>query len=292
MPTLRDIKQRISAVRSTAKITSAMKMVAAAKMRRAQMAIESARPYFSKLELMVGNLISDLADSYSHDLLSQRDEVNNVALVVISSDRGLCGSFNTNLFKYVINFIKEDLPNLHPNAKISILPTGRKAVGFFRKQAYPIILNMPGIMQNLNFEDAKTIIDTLASGYISGKYDKVYIFYNEFKSIIKQVPAIHNLLPIEPGKEQKASSTDFIFEPSKKEILDVLIPKLAGIRVWKSLLESNAAEQGSRMMAMDKATTNAYDLINNLELQYNKARQAAITKEMLEIVGGAEALKK
>lgn len=290
MATLRDIRRRIGAVRNTAKITSAMKMVSAAKMRRAQNAIENARPYFSKLEDTVSNLIS-IADDYSNPFIETRSEIKNIAIVLIGSDRGLCGSFNTNLFKS-LNIHIEDFKKQYPNANFHIVPVGKKAVSFVKRFKIDTIREFSDIFSKLRFEDAQQIVASLTDLYLNNEVDKIFLFYNEFINILKQVPQLKQLFPIEPAVEQtNIKSLDYIFEPSKEQILDVLIPKLIDARVWKALLESNAAEQAARMMAMDNATSNANDLIRMLELQYNKERQASITKEMLEIVGGAEALK-
>lgn len=291
MATLRDIKQRITAVKNTAKITSAMKMVSAAKMKRAQNAVESARPYFTKLEDMVAGLIGNAGD-YTNPLSEKREEVKNIAIILIGSDRGLCGSFNTNMFKSLTLEIAETLSEQYPGANYHYIPVGKKSVGFAKKSKFDNLAEFPGIFTGLNFENATEIVSNVVDKFKDGNIDKVFVYYNRFVNIIKQIPTMNQLLPVEPKENKDAlAATDYIFEPSKSEILDVLLPKLVDIIVWRSLLESNAAEQAARMMAMEKATTNANDLIRALELQYNKARQASITKEMLEIVGGAEALK-
>jgi F-type H+-transporting ATPase subunit gamma len=290
MATLRDIRRRIAAVRSTAKITSAMKMVAAAKMRRAQNAIENARPYFSKIEETVSSLI-DLSDDYKNPFIESREEVNSIAIIIISSDRGLCGSFNTTLFKN-ISEIQDNLKKDYPKASFRYISVGKKACSHTKRAKMDVISEFPGIFNKLSFIYAQNIVNSIKELYLNKEIDKIYILYNEFVNILKQVPTLKQILPIEPVKNTNSSQVlDYIYEPSKNEILDVLIPKLIDTRIWRSLLESNAAEQAARMMAMDKATSNAYDLIRMLELQYNKERQASITKEMLEIVGGAEALK-
>lgn len=290
MATLRDIRRRIAAVRSTAKITSAMKMVAAAKMRRAQNAIENARPYFSKIEETVSSLI-DLSDDYKNPFIESREEVNSIAIIIISSDRGLCGSFNTTLFKN-ISEIQDNLKKDYPKASFRYISVGKKACSHTKRAKMDVISEFPGIINKLSFIYAQNIVNSIKELYLNKEIDKIYILYNEFVNILKQVPTLKQILPIEPVKNTNSSQVlDYIYEPSKNEILDVLIPKLIDTRIWRSLLESNAAEQAARMMAMDKATSNAYDLIRMLELQYNKERQASITKEMLEIVGGAEALK-
>jgi len=299
MATLRDIRQRIGAVKNTAKITSAMKMVAAAKLRRAQEAIMSARPYTLKLSEILTNLASASDEDFFHPLLRKPKTVRSIAIVVVSSDRGLCGSFNANLLKAAIYHIEKTLPAQFPSAKISVVPIGKRAVSFFNKRTVPIIQEYPDIFAKLDFSTAFDIASIITDGFINEKYDRVEIFGNEFKSIIKQEVKHYSLLPLDNTKsEQKAKhqdgemNNDYIFEPSRGEIMNELLPKFLNLQVWTALLESNAAEQAARMMAMDNATTNARDLIRALQLQYNKARQASITKEMLEIVGGAEALRK
>lgn len=269
-----------------------MKMVSAAKMKRASNAIESARPYFSKLEDMVSGLVAQTGDAYFHQLMTRRDEIRKITIILIGSDRGLCGSFNTNLFKSAISLIGEELKQEYPNAEFNFVPVGKKADSFIKKSTYSPIAAFPGIFTGLNFENARDIVSSVLGDFLEGRTDKVLIYYNQFINIIRQKPALQQLLPIEPNKSAKTSLTnaDYIYEPNQTGILDTLLPKLVDIRVWRSLLDSNAAEQAARMMAMEKATTNAKDLIRSLELQYNKARQASITTEMLEIVGGAEAL--
>jgi F-type H+-transporting ATPase subunit gamma len=295
MANLKEIRNRIQGVKNTAKITSAMKMVSAAKLKRAQDAIESARPYVLKLNDVLGNLVENVGESYDNPLSQKRDEVNNVAVIVVTSDRGLCGSFNTNLIKESWAFVSETVKQNHPNAKIDIVACGKKAVGFYKKQSdFEVIANYPDIFAKLEFDTAKKIVDEVKETYISGNYDRVFVLVNEFVNVVTQVPKRHQLLPIETSSEENEESnfvTDYIFEPSQNEILDELLPKILNISMWRYLLESNAAEHASRMMAMDNATNNAKDLVEQLNLTYNKERQAAITTEMLEIVGGANALE-
>ncbi len=295
MATLRDIKRRITAVKNTRKITSAMKMVSAAKLRRAQTATEQARPYVGKLENMLGNLISAAGSDYYHPLQRKAEEVKSIAMIVIASDRGLCGSFNNNLFRVTMDYIRGNLKKQYPNAKVSVIPVGQRTCYFFRKRELPVIKEFAGVFNNLNFSVAKDIIECVHDPFINGEIDKVQIYFNEFLNVISQKPKLTSLLPVDPetaAEDESHSSTDYIFEPDRKGILDTLMPKYVDIEVWRALLESHAAEHAARMMAMDAATNNASDLISHLELVYNKARQAAITKEMLEIVGGAEALRK
>lgn len=298
MANLRELKRRISGVKNTSKITQAMKMVSAAKLKRAQKAIESARPYVLKLQEILGNVINGIGDEYQNPLLNER-EVKNIAVVVVGSDKGLCGSFNANIFKMVNTFIKEELKVTYPNAIVSLIPVGNKTVSKFSKTKLDVTDNFKDVFGKLEFKNAQSIIKSFENKFVSGEVDKVYIVFNEFINIIRQEVRVEQLLPINPKasvtekKEENENKTiSYIFEPNEKEIMDVLLPKLLNISLWRALLESNAAENASRMMAMDNATTNANDLVNELNLKYNKERQAAITTEMLEIVGGAEALNK
>ncbi|MFN8367712.1 MAG: ATP synthase F1 subunit gamma [Candidatus Kapaibacterium sp.] len=292
MATLRDIRQRIVAVKSTVKITSAMKMVAAAKLRRAQDAIIAARPYANKLAEVLGNLASAEID-FAHPFFDKREDVNNVLVIVVSSDRGLCGAFNSNILKAATVHIDKTLKAEYPKAKFYVLPIGRRAATFFNRRNNPIAASFPDVFGKLDFTTILQVAPIVTEGFINGSYDRVHVIFNEFKSMIKQEIRINPLLPVEPSATvgQKRASTDYIYEPSRGEILENLLPRYLNLQLWRALLDSNAAEQAARMMAMENATTNAKDLINSLQLEYNKARQAAITKEMLEIVGGAEALK-
>lgn len=295
MATLREIRTRISGVKNTAKITSAMKMVAAAKLKRSQDAIELARPYFQKFQEVLTNVAQNVGEDYFHPLTEKRENVQNIALIIVSSDRGLCGGFNTNLFKFIKNDFETKVLEQFPNANIKVVPIGKKATSFYTKSNYEVLKSFPGVFQNLNFSVAKDIVDAVVEDFISGKIDRVYVLNNEFINIIRQQPTATQLLPF-VNEENKAvtnlTTVDYIFEPGKKQILDSLLPQVVDLITWRSLLESAAAENAARMMAMDNATTNARDLINSLNLIYNKERQAAITTEMLEIVGGAEALHK
>lgn len=292
MANLKEIRGRIKTVKNTAKITSAMKMVSAAKLRRAQNAIESARPYVLKLNEVLGNLIGGLGENYSNPLTEQRETVNNAVFIVIGSDRGLCGSFNSALFKETYKYITEDYKKANPNVKIQIITVGKKATSFFSKSNLEVIAKYPDIFANLQFSTAQSIIDDVQAKYESGEIDRVFVYYNSFINIIKQVPTLNQILPIQANVDTESKQkTDYIYEPDTATILDELLPKLLNISAWRYLLESNAAEQASRMMAMDNATNNAKELVDKLNIIYNRERQAAITTEMLEIVGGANALE-
>ena len=287
MATLKELKIRITGVKNTQKITRAMKMVASAKLRRAQDKIISARPYAKKINELLSDLVS-AAEEGVDELLDAR-EIKTRLLVVVSSDRGLAGSFNTNILRTSSNYLN----TLDSNTKVVIV--GKKANDSLKKKNLNLIKSYTGIFGDLTIEHSNEIVNYLVEGYKKRQFDSVEIIYNEFKTIAKQVTVKEQFLPLkksdkgEDGKPKKAS--DYIYEPSQVEIIKELIPKQLKVQFWKVLLESNAAEQASRMTAMETATKNASDLLKILELSYNQARQAAITKEILEIVGGAEALK-
>lgn len=286
MATLNELKIRIGGIKNTQKITKAMKMVSSAKLRRAQDRIISARPFAAK----INQLLNDLADSAENgiDELLEEREVKVRCVVIISADKGLAGSFNTNVLRASGNYIK----SLDSNTKVLIV--GKKASDSLKNSNLNILKNYPGVFNDLNIETSNEIVDFLVDGYLKKEFDCVEIIYNEFKSIAKQLTVREQFLPLKISvkKDSKEKSKDdYIYEPSEVEILKELIPKHLRVQFWKVLLESNAAEQAARMTAMETATKNASDLLKILELSYNQARQAAITKEILEIVGGAEALK-
>lgn len=295
MANLREIRNRIKGVKNTAKITSAMKMVSAAKLKRAQDAIEKARPYAVKMKDVITNLVGALGEDYSNPLTDKRPDVSKVAVVIIGSDRGLCGSFNANLFKEAARYLRDDFNTKYPNAEINVITVGKKSTSFFKKSEFNVIASFPDVFAKLNFDDSKRIVDTVKDSFVAGEYDRVLVYVNEFINVIKQEPTKHQLLPIQTDNieesDESSFNVDYIFEPNQASILDTLLPKMIDISMWRFMLESNAAEQAARMMAMDNATTNAKDLVSSLNLQYNKMRQAAITTEMLEIVGGANALE-
>lgn len=290
MATLRETRSRITAVRNTSKITQAMRMVAAAKLRRAQESATAARPFAQKLQEILGNL-SAAESEFVHPYFEARTIQTSVALIVVSSDRGLCGAFNTNLLRGATARI-EQLAKDYPGVGITVLPVGRRAVSFFKKRSEQIAREYPEVFLRLDYSTAVDIADVASEGFLSGRFDRVELIYNEFVSVIRQEVRTMPLLPIvQTGTAEKPShAVDYIFEPTRADILDTLLPIYLNTQVWRALLDSNAAEQAARMMAMENATNNARDLINTLQLLYNRERQAAITKEMLEIVGGAEAL--
>ena len=297
MATLREIRRRISGVKSIQKITKAMKMVAAARLRRAQEAIVSARPYAREISKLIAHLANEV-DASLHPLLQPR-EVERSLLVVVTSDRGLCGAFNANVIKAAVTHIRERYPDRKADEnRIRIVAIGKKGYEFFSKRDYELHSRHVGIFQHLDFGNARGIMADLMAGYLNREFDRVEVVYNEFKNVMQQRIVIEQLLPI-PREELKAETVkkahailEYIYEPSSKEIIEALLPKHLNFQMWRILLESNAAALGAQMSAMDNATENAGDLITDLTLSYNKARQASITKELLEIVAGAEALKK
>jgi F-type H+-transporting ATPase subunit gamma len=296
MATLREIRRRISGVKNTQKITKAMKMVAAAKLRRAQDAVISARPYARKLKELLQN-ISSVSEVTAHPLFTER-EIKSVAVIVVTADRGLCGAFNSNIIRTAVHYIQNNYEKLNSEGKVKLVCIGRKGSDFFSKNNYLIIGKYTGIYGNLNYSHAQTITDEVVRGFNLSEYDRVEIIYNEFKSIVQQKVVTEQILPIKSlpvdlknPQPQQSTKSNYIYEPSSEAIISSLIPKHLTFQLWHALLESNASEHGARMAAMDNATTNASDLIKALQLSYNKARQSSITKELLEIVSGAEALK-
>ncbi|MCK9410093.1 MAG: ATP synthase F1 subunit gamma [Bacteriovoracaceae bacterium] len=292
MATLREIRQRISGVKSTQKITKAMKMVAAAKLRRATDAIIAARPYARKMQELLSYL-SGQVDVTKYPQFEAR-EVKSVAIVIVTADRGLCGAFNSNIIKAAVNHITTHYAEMNAAGKVKLICVGKKGYDFFSKRDYEVIAKHIGVYNQMSFTTAKTIVAEIVDGFVKGEYDKVEIISNEFKNAVQQKLTIGQFLPVvqEQVIKTKTNATDYIFEPTSDEIVSALIPKHLNFQVWRVLLDSNAAEHGARMSAMENASTNARDLIKVLQLTYNKARQAAITKELLEIVAGAEALKK
>jgi F-type H+-transporting ATPase subunit gamma len=290
MATLREIRRRISGVKSTQKITKAMKMVAAAKLRRAQDGVIAARPYARKMKELLNHLAS-VVDAGAHPHFAARP-VKNAAVIVVTADRGLCGAFNANLNRAAAAHIRDKHGDLYASGGLKVVCIGRKGSEFFTKHDYTVASKYLGVFAGLQFSTAKAIVADISRSFLAGEIDRVEIVYNEFKSIMQHRVMIEQFLPIPPAPAggTAASRVDYIYEPSADEIVSALVPRHLDFQLWRILLESNAAEQGARMTAMDNATTNASDLIRDLQLAYNKARQASITKELLEIVSGAEAL--
>jgi len=284
MANLKEIRNRITSIGSTMQITSAMKMVSAAKLKKAQDAITAMRPYADKLTELLQNLSATLDGDLGGSFTKER-EVNKVLLVAINSNRGLCGGFNSSIIKEINSLVE----NKYQNKEVSIITIGKKANDLLSK-TNTIVANKSDVFDELTFENAAAIAQEIMDQFEAGDFDKVELVYNQFKNAATQIVQVERFLPIEQTETETASNLDYIFEPSKVEIVEGLIPKSLKMQLFKALRDSFAAEHGARMTAMHKATDNAGELRDELLLQYNKARQAAITGEILEIVGGSEAL--
>jgi F-type H+-transporting ATPase subunit gamma len=292
MASLKEVRNRIVSVSSTQQITKAMKMVAAAKLRRAQDSIIRMRPYAQRLSSILTNL-SRLAEDAALNVYSQKRDLNRVLVIVVTSDRGLAGAFNTNVVKAAISLVEERYASQMAAGQVEFLTLGRKGQENLGRRGYKLVDQFTHIFGNLSFETVRVAAEYAMEGFVSGYYDQVDIVYNEFKNVATQIIRTEQVLPIEEKKQEgavDATLPDYLFEPNKEEIVQELIPKSLKIQVYKAVLESNASEHGARMTAMDKATDNAGELLKELKLTYNRSRQAAITTEILEIVGGAEAL--
>lgn len=290
MPNLRDIKKRIQAVKNTGKITKAMKMVSAAKLRKAQESMMKMRPYSDKMRFVLIGLSAGI-ERELHPLLALRPR-KTVEVIVMTSDKGLCGAFNSNILKEASKVIN----NLQAEGfGVSITSLGRKARDFFKRRNIELRKSWTGLSGKIAYSSAKDVASEVIEAYIAGEIDEVLLIYNEFKSVIVQKVTSVKLLPIEPLIEDEDNkgmiTNDYLFEPSEGEILNRLLPKNIEIQIFRALLESQAAEEAARMTAMENATKNTKEMVEKLTLQYNKARQAAITTELMDIVGGAEALK-
>ena len=284
MANLKEIRNRISSVSSTMQITSAMKMVSAAKLKKAQDAITAMRPYADKLTELLQSLSATL-DADSGSKFADQREVKKVLLVAITSNRGLCGAFNSNIIKAVNKLASEN----YANKEVSYVAIGKKANDAFKKST-KVIANKSDVYDDLTFDNVAEIAQLLMDKFVAGEFDKIEIVYNKFKNAATQEVMVEQFLPIVPVQKDVNVNLDYIFEPSKVEIVEQLIPKSLKTRLYKGIRDSFASEHGARMTAMHKATDNATELRDQLKLTYNKARQAAITNEILEIVGGAEAL--
>ncbi|MCA1926874.1 MAG: ATP synthase F1 subunit gamma [Calditerrivibrio sp.] len=284
MPGMRDIKRKIGSVKNTQKITKAMKMVSAAKMRKAQDAMNSAKPYALKLTELVNNIGSRVSQDV-HPFLEVREDINNIGVLVISSDRGLCGAFNNNIIKSFLNFSK----NIS-DKNLKVIAVGKKIDEFAKKRRFNVIASYTSFAGRIRYEDAVEIGEKLSHMFIDGEIDELHIIYNEFRSIVFQSPKTFKVLPVSIEKSDIESS-DYLYEPSPDLLIKEILPRFLNFNIFSALLESTAGEHGARMAAMDNATRNAGEFIKKLTLTYNKARQAAITKEILDIVNGAEALK-
>ena len=286
MPSTIDLRRRIRSVKNTQQITKAMKMVAAAKLRRAQERMMSARPYAAGLREVLAS-VATRVDMTKHPLLQEPEAENKVLLLVVTADRGLCGAFNTNVIRGAQNAIAEKRWQ-----EVHILPIGRKALDFYKRRNLPIRRQATQVYQALSLDTAREIAKALIEDFVSGEFDAVYVVFNEFKSIIAQRVTLQRLLPLERewnGAGETETAIDYLYEPGPEQILNDLLPKHIEFQLYRVLLESAAAEQGARMTAMESATKNASDMIAHLTLTYNRIRQAAITKEIIEIVSGAAA---
>ncbi|MCD6179344.1 MAG: ATP synthase F1 subunit gamma [Bacteroidales bacterium] len=292
MPSLKDVRTRIDSVNSTKQITSAMKMVAASKLRKSQNAVNNMRPYAAKLNEILQNLTASL-DQDNKGVYGQERDLKHVLLIPITSNRGLCGAFNSNIIKATQQLLNTDYADLNAAGNVDIMTIGKKATDHFSKKDFKYIGNNDELFNMLSFDNVFPLAEDLMQDYASKKYDRIILIYNHFKNAATQVITTEQLLPVasENNKAGNAIQREYLFEPSKEEIVEELIPTILKVQFYKSLLDSFAAEHGARMLAMSQATDNATELIKDLKLQYNKARQAAITGEILEIVGGAEALK-
>ncbi len=289
MPSLKDIKKRISSVKNTEQITKAMKMVAAAKLRRAQEAAVSARPYAEKLHTVMSNL-AQREEADSHPLLSQRG-TGRALIVLMTADRGLCGGFNANVSKEAERMIRRNELGFED---FDLMIIGRKGRDFLKNRVGDKIVKVhENITSEATYKTAQLIGQEIVDDYSDEKYDAVYVIYNAFQSAIVQNVTVERVLPIEPKESETAreDSVDYLYEPSRTEVLSQLLPKMVEVQIFRALLESNASEQGARMSSMDSASRNAAEMIDKLTLQYNRARQAAITKELMEIISGAESIK-
>ena len=296
MPSLKEVKNRISSVKSTQQITRAMKMVAASKLRRAQDRLLQMRPYAQKLARILANVSANLSEENTSLYATER-ETKNVLLVAFSSDRGLCGAFNSNVFRYSRQFITDEYETYERNQRLYVMPIGQKSYEFYEKRGYQVVEGYQDLFADRSFENVRRAATFVMEAFEEGRFDKVILIYNRFKNVAMQEVVAEQLLPIQSTPEEteaEEASTDtnidYIYEPSEEFVVRELIPQSLKIQFYQAYLESNAGEQGARMTAMDKATDNAGELLKELKLTYNRTRQAAITKEILEIVAGADAL--
>ena len=289
MANLKEVKERINSVSSTQQITKAMKMVAAAKLRKAQDKITQMRPYSQKLTAILNN-ISSGSESDMEIVYAQEREVRNVLVIPITSDKGLCGAFNSNVLKATV----VDMDTHFAGKNVTVLPLGKKAFEFFKKRGFNVVSDYYQVFSDVSFDNVKNAAEYVMKAFEDEVYDQVVMVYNEFKNVATQIVQVEQFLPIqkaEVAEDLAVADTDYIVEPSQAYIIEELVPNSLKIQFYKAVLDSNASEHGARMTAMDKATENAGELLKELKLIYNRTRQAAITNEILEIVAGAEALE-
>ncbi|MEJ5300695.1 MAG: ATP synthase F1 subunit gamma [Thermodesulforhabdaceae bacterium] len=290
MATLRDIRRKIDAVKKTAQITRAMNMVAAAKLRGAQMNMERFHPYANKFREVIGRLVARVDKSSSFELITPRAEVKKVELVLLTADRGLCGSFNNNLIMLAERFLNERVAE---GKQVSLIAAGRKGNEYFRKRKYPLRKALTGLLNKPNYDDAFRLGNELIELFQNGEADEVYIIYSRFVTMLRQVPTLVKLLPVEPEPAAVTEGMpEYLFEPSHDEILTDILPNYVYVQILECFYQTAVSEHAARMTAMDNATNNCKDMVKSLTLVYNKTRQASITKELMDIVGGAEALRK
>ncbi len=293
MANLKEIRIRITSVGTTQQITKAMKLVAASKLKRAQDRIVQMRPYSEKLNEILSNIMGNM-EGGANGKYNRKGEVKNVLLVVITSDKGLCGGFNTNVIKTARRLLAETYATQHKAGNVTMLHVGKKGYDFFKKDKdLKFINDYSGLTAKLSFQNSQEVSEKLMADFAEGKYDVIELVYAKFKNAATQLFTVERFLPVEPaekGKETKKKN-DYIFEPEKDRLLEELVPKILNTQFFKALLDNNASEHGARMVAMESATNNAQELIKSLKIVYNRERQAAITKEILEIVGGAAALE-
>jgi F-type H+-transporting ATPase subunit gamma len=296
MANLKEIRTRIASVKSTQQVTSAMKMVSAAKLRKAQDAILQMRPYSEKLKEILSRVCGSI-DSGADNKYTKRTEIKKVLIIAITSNRGLCGGFNSNVVKKTIELLETSYSGYYNRGMVDVISIGKKGLDGFKSKGIKVAGNFNELYDNMSFKSVGEIAEMLMASYAEGKYDHVMLVYNQFKNAAVQRIMCEQLLPVEinnqqkPVKDAKPLKADYIFEPSMQNIIDVVIPKSLKIQFFKALLDSVASEHGARMTAMHKATDNASELVKSLKLTYNKARQASITNEILEIVSGANALQ-
>lgn len=289
---LKEVRNRIQSVTSTQQITKAMKMVSAAKLRRAQDAITQMRPYAEKLQEMLSNIVSNSTGEMEMPLAEER-AINKVLIIVVTSDRGLCGAYNTNLIKAARNLMETTYADQHAKGNVTLLPLGKKGYEFFSKKGYKVVSDYWEIFSDLTFDNVRKASVYAQEAFLNKEYDRVELIYSEFVNAAMQEFKTETFLPIPKVEKEEGDNTtsDFIFEPSMETLLEELMPKILNTQVFKGVLDAHASEHGARMTAMDKATENASEILRSLKISYNRARQAAITTELTEIVSGAAALQ-
>lgn len=292
MANLKEIRTRLNSVKSTKQITSAMKMVAASKLRKAQDKILRLRPYAGKLQEILLGISARIEDSDDRASYSRLSEPEKILLIVVTSNKGLCGAFNSNVIKETMRIIREKYPEQANSGNVDLLTIGKKGADYFRKSVYNIVEDHSSVFDNLGFESVNIIAEGIMDSFLKGKYDRIEFIYNQFKNAAVQILTNEQFLPVEADEEEGETDNinDYIYEPGKEEIIEELIPKTLKVQFYKNVLDSYVAEHGARMTAMHMATDNATEIIKDLTLEYNKARQASITNQILEVVSGAEAL--